>query len=97
MIVALILAAGAGTRFHAGNDKAERHKLLALLRGTRVIDHSIGAVRAQAEIPALNAAARGSSETYYAGAWQRYGFHEDGLLSAVRLCELLLGRDPWTV
>ena len=58
---------------------------------------SLGAVRAQAEIPALNAAARGSSETYYAGAWQRYGFHEDGLLSAVRLCELLLGRDPWTV
>ena len=56
---------------------------------------SLGAVRAQEEIPALNAAARGSSETYFAGAWQRYGFHEDGLLSAVRLCELLLGRDPW--
>ena len=57
---------------------------------------SLGAVRAQAEIPALNAAARGAGETYFAGAWQRYGFHEDGLLSAVRLCELLLGRDPWT-
>lgn len=57
---------------------------------------SLGAVRAQAEIPALNAAARGARETYYAGAWQRYGFHEDGLLSAVRLCELLLGCDPWT-
>jgi predicted NAD/FAD-binding protein len=56
---------------------------------------SLGAVRAQAEIPALNAAARGSTETYYAGAWQRYGFHEDGLLSAVRVAELLLGRDPW--
>jgi predicted NAD/FAD-binding protein len=52
-------------------------------------------VQAQAEIPALNAAARGSTETYYAGAWQRYGFHEDGLLSAVRVAELLLGRDPW--
>ena len=24
-----------------------------------------------------------------------YGFHEDGLLSAVRLSEELLGRDPW--
>lgn len=56
---------------------------------------SLGAVRAQAEIPALNAAARGTTETYFAGAWQRYGFHEDGLLSAVRLSELLLGRDPW--
>ena len=56
---------------------------------------SLGAVRAQGEIPALNAAAQGSTETYYAGAWQRYGFHEDGLLSAVRVAELLLGRDPW--
>ncbi len=56
---------------------------------------SLGAVRAQAEIPALNAGARGTTETYYAGAWQRYGFHEDGLQSAVRLAELLLGRDPW--
>jgi predicted NAD/FAD-binding protein len=56
---------------------------------------SLGAVRAQAEIPALNAAAQGATETYYAGAWQRYGFHEDGLLSAVRVSELLLGRDPW--
>jgi predicted NAD/FAD-binding protein len=56
---------------------------------------SLGAMRAQAEIPALNTAARGSTETYFAGAWQRYGFHEDGLLSAARLSEQLLGRDPW--
>lgn len=56
---------------------------------------SLGAVRAQAELPALNAAARRTTETYFAGAWQRYGFHEDGLLSAVRLSEELLERDPW--
>ena len=56
---------------------------------------SLGAIRAQTEIPALNAAARGATETYFAGAWQRYGFHEDGLFSAVRLAELLLGCDPW--
>jgi predicted NAD/FAD-binding protein len=56
---------------------------------------SLGAVRAQAELPALNAAARGTTETYFAGAWQRYGFHEDGLLSAHRLSAQLLGRDPW--
>ncbi len=56
---------------------------------------SLGAVQAQAQIPALNAAARGGTETYFAGAWQRYGFHEDGLFSAVRVAELLLGRDPW--
>ncbi|MES1166487.1 MAG: FAD-dependent oxidoreductase [Pseudomonadota bacterium] len=56
---------------------------------------SLGAVAAQAEVPRLNAAAAGTTETYFAGAWQRYGFHEDGLLSAVRLSELLLGSNPW--
>ncbi|MEY2881030.1 MAG: hypothetical protein RLZZ15_3410 [Verrucomicrobiota bacterium] len=56
---------------------------------------SLGAVRAQAEIPALNAAARGTTETYFAGAWQRHGFHEDGLLSAHRLAAELLSREPW--
>lgn len=58
---------------------------------------SLGAIRAQAELPALNAAARGGTETYFAGAWQRFGFHEDGLRSAVHLSALLLGRDPWTM
>ena len=56
---------------------------------------SLGAVRAQAELPALNAAARGTTGTFFAGAWQRYGFHEDGLLSAYNLSAQLLGRDPW--
>ena len=40
VIVALILAAGGGTRFTGTN-----HKLLSPLRGSRVIDHSVGAVR----------------------------------------------------
>lgn len=57
---------------------------------------SLGAIRAQTELPALNASAQGGSETFFVGAWQRYGFHEDGLFSAHRLSELLLGRDPWT-
>ena len=57
---------------------------------------SLGAVRAQTEIPALNLAAGTSTHTYFAGAWQRYGFHEDGLLSAVRLSEQVLGCDPWS-
>ena len=57
---------------------------------------TLGAVRAQAEIPALNAAAQGTTETYFCGAWTRYGFHEDGLLSAVNVSRLLLRRDPWT-
>jgi predicted NAD/FAD-binding protein len=56
---------------------------------------TLGAVRAQAEIPRLNASAAGTTETYYCGAWTRYGFHEDGFLSAVNLSRELLGRDPW--
>jgi predicted NAD/FAD-binding protein len=55
----------------------------------------LGALAAQGELPALNAAARGATETYFAGSYFRYGFHEDAFLSAVQLSELLLGRDPW--
>jgi predicted NAD/FAD-binding protein len=58
---------------------------------------TLGAIRAQAEIPALNQAARGATETYFCGAWTRYGFHEDGFLSAVNLAQFILGRDPWPV
>jgi predicted NAD/FAD-binding protein len=77
-----------------------RPEAIAPERVLRRIDYehplfSLGAVQAQAEIPALNAAAQGTTNTYFAGAWQRHGFHEDGLLSAVRLSEQLLGRDPW--
>lgn len=60
------------------------------------VTYLAGSNRAQTEIPALNATARDTTHTYFAGAWQRYGFHEDGLLSAVRLSEQLLRRDPWT-
>ena len=58
---------------------------------------TLDAIRAQAEIPALNEAAAGASETYFCGAWTRYGFHEDGLLSAVNVARVLLSRDPWAV
>lgn len=54
---------------------------------------SLDALRAQGEVPALNA--RPGARVHFAGAWQRYGFHEDGLWSAHRLCGQLLGGDPW--
>jgi predicted NAD/FAD-binding protein len=57
---------------------------------------SLGALHAQQELPALNAAAPGTTETFFAGSYFRYGFHEDALLSAVNLSTQLLGRDPWT-
>ncbi len=43
------------------------------------------AIEAQSRIEEIN----GFDRLYYAGAWQGYGFHEDGLASAVRVCKLL--------
>jgi predicted NAD/FAD-binding protein len=42
---------------------------------------SPGALATQPHLDGLN----GVRRTYYAGAWQRWGFHEDGLWSAVRV------------
>lgn len=50
-------------------------------------------IAAQKRVPELNGTDTGR---YFCGAWQRYGFHEDGLWSAFRLCEQLLGRSPWS-
>lgn len=55
----------------------------------------LSARAARAEIAALNADGDDQTRTYFAGAWQGYGFHEDGLVSAVTLAGQLLGRDPW--
>ena len=40
---------------------------------------------------------QGAGGIWYAGAWQRYGFHEDGLLSAVRVAEAMGAPLPWGV
>lgn len=74
--------------------------LFAPERVQRRIDYEhplfdLAAVAAQRELPALNAAARRGTETYFCGAWQRYGFHEDGLWSAVELATAIRGRDAW--
>jgi predicted NAD/FAD-binding protein len=53
-------------------------------------DHPVldaAATRAQGELRALS----GRRHTFYAGAHLRYGFHEDGLLSAVEVAEALGG------
>ncbi|MBY6003296.1 FAD-dependent oxidoreductase [Salipiger bermudensis] len=51
---------------------------------------------AQARLPEI----QGRGGIYYAGAWTRYGFHEDGVLSALRVAQAMgidwpLGADPW--
>lgn len=50
------------------------------------------AIEAQSAIADI----QGKNRTWYCGAWQRYGFHEDGLLSAVNVCKQLGAGIPWT-
>jgi predicted NAD/FAD-binding protein len=38
---------------------------------------------------------QGRRDTWYCGAWQRYGFHEDGILSAVNLASGFGIKPPW--
>lgn len=57
-------------------------------------DHPVfdaAAIAAQQRIPTL----QGQNHTYFAGAWLRYGFHEDGLLSAVNVAEKMGISPPW--
>ncbi len=49
---------------------------------------SLGAIRAQAELPGLNAR---MNNVYFCGSYFRYGFHEDAFTSALELCRQLTG------
>ena len=49
------------------------------------------AIDAQKQIDGI----QGLDNMYFAGAWTRYGFHEDGLLSAVKVAEKLNITPPW--
>jgi uncharacterized protein len=49
------------------------------------------AVAAQAQLPAL----QGRRRTWFCGAWTRYGFHEDGLMSGEAVLARLLPRVAW--
>lgn len=39
---------------------------------------------------------QGVNNTWYAGAWQRHGFHEDGLLSAINVARDFGIHPPWS-
>ena len=53
--------------------------------------YSRAAVAAQARLPKI----QGADRVWFAGAWTRYGFHEDGALSGVRVAEALGATIPW--
>ena len=48
----------------------------------------LGAIAAQARLPHI----QGSSHVWFAGAWTRYGFHEDGLSSGIAVADALQAR-----
>jgi predicted NAD/FAD-binding protein len=49
------------------------------------------AIAAQRELPAIS----GASGVWYCGAWNGYGFHEDGLKSALQVANALGCHAPW--
>ena len=49
------------------------------------------AIEAQAKIPSI----QGDNDTYFCGAYLRFGFHEDGILSAVNVAAMLGANTPW--
>lgn len=51
---------------------------------------SIKAIKAQKELQRLN----DNGKTYFCGSYFKYGFHEDGLNSAIEVCKRLKG-DAW--
>jgi len=55
-----------------------------------VFDHA--AIAAQAQLPQI----QGKNRTWFAGAWTGYGFHEDGLKSALRVAADFNLAPAWT-
>jgi uncharacterized protein len=51
------------------------------------------AVEAQGELPAI----QGRDRLWFCGAWTKFGFHEDGLLSGLIVAEALGATIPWTI
>lgn len=56
---------------------------------------NVAAIAAQKELPALNHISPGQT-TYFAGAWFKYGFHEDGFTSALECARAVTGEAIWT-
>ena len=55
---------------------------------------SLSAIKAQRELDSFNNLSPDQT-TYYAGAWFNYGFHEDGLASALACSRALAGEEVW--
>ena len=65
-----------------------------LIHDEHMFSHPVfnkAAIHAQDKIPSL----QGHNNCWYCGAYQGYGFHEDGLLSAVRVAQQMGMTTPW--
>ena len=66
----------------------------ALIHGEFSYDHPVfdeRAILAQARLPEI----QGHDNLFFAGAWTGYGFHEDGLKSAIAIVRSLYVEIPW--
>jgi len=66
----------------------------ALVHGTYLYEHPIfdeGAIAAQSRLAEI----QGRDHLFFAGAWTGYGFHEDGLKSAIAIAKTLGATIPW--
>jgi predicted NAD/FAD-binding protein len=55
---------------------------------------NVAAIAAQRELPGLNRISPDQT-TYYAGAWFKYGFHEDGFTSGLECARAVTGEPIW--
>ncbi len=56
---------------------------------------NVATIAAQKELPTLNQISPNQT-TYFAGAWFKYGFHEDGFTSALNCARALSGQPIWS-
>ncbi len=76
------------------------HGRIAPARVLRRIEYehpafTLGAIAAQRELPQLNQVSADQT-TYFAGAWFKYGFHEDGFTSALDCARAITGEPIWS-
>jgi predicted NAD/FAD-binding protein len=76
------------------------HDRIAPEKVLRRIDYehpvfSLGAIRAQSELPSLNTISRDQS-IYYCGSYFKYGFHEDAFTSGLDCARAITGEAIWS-
>jgi predicted NAD/FAD-binding protein len=68
-----------------------RADLVLRTRHYRHPQFDAAAMRAQERLPEI----QGRDGVWFAGAWTGWGFHEDGIASAVKVANALGVRAPW--